>query len=109
MSRAIRYALAQGRDSVTLVHKGNIMKYTEGAFRQWGYDVAAQEFGDQTCTEKNPQAGKLMIKDRIADAMFQEALLRPEQYSVLATPNLNGDYISDALAAQVGGLGLAPV
>ena len=106
--RAIRYALAQGRDSVTLVHKGNIMKYTEGAFRQWGYDVAAQEFGDQTCTEKDPQAGKLMIKDRIADAMFQEALLRPEQYSVLATPNLNGDYISDALAAQVGGLGLAP-
>lgn len=106
--RAIRYALAQGRDSVTLVHKGNIMKYTEGAFRQWGYDVAAQEFGDLTCTEKEPQAGKLMIKDRIADAMFQEALLHPEQYSVLATPNLNGDYISDALAAQVGGLGLAP-
>ena len=84
------------------------MKFTEGAFRQWGYDVAAQEFGDCTCTEKEPVAGRLVVKDRIADAMFQEALLRPEQYQVLATPNLNGDYISDALAAQVGGLGLAP-
>lgn len=84
------------------------MKFTEGAFRQWGYDVAAQEFGELTCTEKEPVSGRLVVKDRIADAMFQEALLRPEQYHVLATPNLNGDYISDALAAQVGGLGLAP-
>ena len=106
--RALRYALENGRPSLTLVHKGNIMKFTEGAFRQWGYDVAAEEFGDVTCTEKEPVPGRLMVKDRIADAMFQEALLRPEAYSVLATPNLNGDYISDALAAQVGGLGLAP-
>lgn len=106
--RALRYALDNGRESLTLVHKGNIMKFTEGAFRQWGYDVAAQEFGDRTCTEKEPAPGRLVVKDRIADAMFQEALLRPEQYQVLATPNLNGDYISDALAAQVGGLGLAP-
>lgn len=106
--RALRYALDTGRPSLTLVHKGNIMKFTEGAFRQWGYDVAAEEFGDQTCTEKDAVPGRLVIKDRIADAMFQEALLRPEAYSVLATPNLNGDYISDALAAQVGGLGLAP-
>ncbi|MBD5538568.1 MAG: NADP-dependent isocitrate dehydrogenase [Desulfovibrio sp.] len=106
--RALRYALDTGRPSLTLVHKGNIMKFTEGAFRQWGYDVAAEEFGDVTCTEKEPMPGRLVVKDRIADAMFQEALLRPEAYSVLATPNLNGDYISDALAAQVGGLGLAP-
>lgn len=105
---AIRHALAQNLPSVTLVHKGNIMKFTEGGFRQWGYDVAAQEFGDLTCTEKEPVEGRLVVKDRIADAMFQEALLRPEQYQILATPNLNGDYISDALAAQVGGLGLAP-
>ena len=106
--RALRFALDQKQESLTLVHKGNIMKFTEGAFRQWGYDVAAQEFGDLTCTEKDPVPGRLVVKDRIADAMFQEALLRPEQYQVLATPNLNGDYISDALAAQVGGLGLAP-
>ena len=106
--RALRYALESGRPSLTLVHKGNIMKFTEGAFRQWGYDVAAEEFSDKTCTEKEPVPGRLVVKDRIADAMFQEALLRPEAYSVLATPNLNGDYISDALAAQVGGLGLAP-
>lgn len=106
--RAIKFALANGKQSLTLVHKGNIMKFTEGAFRQWGYDLAAAEFADQTCTEKEPVEGRLVIKDRIADAMFQEALLRPEQYQILATPNLNGDYISDALAAQVGGLGLAP-
>lgn len=105
---AIRYALALNLPSVTLVHKGNIMKYTEGAFRQHGYDVAREEFGDRTTTETEATPGRLVIKDRIADAMFQEALIRPEQYSVLATPNLNGDYISDALAAQVGGLGLAP-
>ena len=107
---AIRHALAQNLPSVTLVHKGNIMKFTEGAFRQHGYDVAKEEFGDRTVVEAEAASapGKLVIKDRIADAMFQEALIRPEQYSVLATPNLNGDYISDALAAQVGGLGLAP-
>lgn len=105
---AIRYALANGRRSVTLVHKGNIMKFTEGGFRQWGYDLAAEEFPAQTRTEKDPDDGRLLINDRIADAMFQEALLRPENYDVLATPNLNGDYLSDALAAQVGGLGLAP-
>ena len=105
---AFDYAIDNDRKSVTIVHKGNIMKFTEGGFRQWGYDVAAQEFGDLTCTEKEPVEGRLVVKDRIADAMFQEALLRPEQYQILATPNLNGDYISDALAAQVGGLGLAP-
>ena len=107
---AIRHALAQNLPSVTLVHKGNIMKFTEGAFRQHGYDLAKEEFGDRTVVEAEAASapGKLVIKDRIADAMFQEALIRPEQYSVLATPNLNGDYISDALAAQVGGLGLAP-
>ena len=98
--------------SVTLVHKGNIMKFTEGGFRSWGYEVAREEFGDVTIPEKEAtpenSVGKIIIKDRIADAMFQEALIRPEQYSVLALPNLNGDYISDALAAQVGGLGMAP-
>lgn len=108
IARAIRYALANGRDSVTLVHKGNIMKFTEGGFRKWGYELGASEFADQICTEAEPVSGRLMLKDRIADAMFQEALMRPEQYSVLASPNLNGDYLSDALAAQVGGLGLAP-
>ena len=106
--RAVQFALDRNLPSVTLVHKGNIMKYTEGAFRQWGYDAAAEEFGGRTCTEKAPQPGTVMINDRIADAMFQEALLYPEKYHVLATPNLNGDYLSDAIAAQVGGLGLAP-
>ena len=110
--RAIRYALDHHLPSVTLVHKGNIMKFTEGGFRAWGYEVAKEEFGDVTIPEKEAtpenSKGKIIIKDRIADAMFQEALLRPEQYSVLALPNLNGDYISDALAAQVGGLGMAP-
>lgn len=113
--RAVRYALDRGRRSVTLVHKGNIMKYTEGAFRAWGYEAAA-EFGDAVITEAavfesfggRPPEGRLVIKDRIADAMFQQVLLRPDEYDVLAMPNLNGDYISDALAAQVGGLGLAP-
>lgn len=110
--RAIRYALENGYTSVTLVHKGNIMKYTEGAFRDWGYRTAAEEFPDLTIREdaikdKVPD-GKLVIKDRIADAMFQQLLLRPEEYGVLATPNLNGDYLSDAAAAQVGGLGMAP-
>ncbi len=116
VKKAIEYAIEKKCPSVTLVHKGNIMKYTEGAFKDWGYQVAATEFADQTITEnevfekfggKTP-AGKIMIKDRIADNMFQQALLRPDEYSVLATPNLNGDYISDALAAQVGGLGIAP-
>ena len=112
VKRAIEYALKDGRNSVTLVHKGNIMKFTEGAFRDWGYELAREEFGDVTVTESEltgpvPE-GKLLIKDRIADAMFQQVLLRPAEYSVIATPNLNGDYLSDALAAQVGGLGLAP-
>jgi isocitrate dehydrogenase len=113
---AIQYALSHGRKSVTLVHKGNIMKFTEGAFRDWGYEVSREEFGDRILLESElgegeradiPQ-GKILIKDRIADAMFQQILLRPEEYDVLAMPNLNGDYISDALAAQVGGLGMAP-
>ncbi len=113
---AIQYALAQKLPSVTLVHKGNIMKFTEGAFRNWGYEVARTEFADQIVTEDDvwekhggkAPAGKLLIKDRIADAMFQQILLRPDEYSVLAMPNLNGDYMSDAAAAQVGGLGMAP-
>jgi isocitrate dehydrogenase len=107
---ALEYALKRGRTSVTLVHKGNIMKYTEGAFRDWGYEVAKAEYGDRTVLEADAAAanGKLVVKDRIADSMFQQILLRPEEYSVLATPNLNGDYISDAAAAQVGGLGMAP-
>ena len=114
--RAIGHALDQGYRSVTLVHKGNIMKYTEGAFRQWGYELAAEEFAEQTISEADvyekhdgqQPAGRVIIKDRIADMMFQQALLRPDEYDVLAMPNLNGDYISDALAAQVGGLGMAP-
>jgi isocitrate dehydrogenase len=105
---AIQYALERDRESVTLVHKGNIMKFTEGAFRDWGYELAKEEFAGQTTTEDLNEAGKLVIKDRIADNMFQQALLRPADYQVLATPNLNGDYISDSLAAQVGGLGMAP-
>ncbi len=110
--KAIEYAVKHGLPSVTLVHKGNIMKFTEGGFRKWGYEVAHDEFGSLTIAESEVRAGapcdKIVIKDRIADAMFQEALLHPEEYSVLALPNLNGDYISDALAAQVGGLGMAP-
>ena len=110
--RAIRYAIENGRKSVTLVHKGNIMKFTEGAFRDWGYEVARDEFAGQVVTEAeagaNPPDGKVIIKDRIADSMFQQLLLRPDEYDVLATPNLNGDYLSDAAAAQVGGLGMAP-
>ncbi|MEM2902709.1 MAG: isocitrate dehydrogenase (NADP(+)) [Candidatus Bathyarchaeia archaeon] len=109
---AIKYALTHGRRSVTLVHKGNIMKYTEGAFRQWGYEVALQEFRNLVVTEEETVnvevGGRLLVKDRIADSMFQQVLLRPEEYDVLATMNLNGDYLSDACAAQVGGLGLAP-
>jgi isocitrate dehydrogenase len=113
---AIQYALSHGRRSVTLVHKGNIMKFTEGAFRDWGYEVAAEEFKERILLESelgdkgvmNFPKGKIVLKDRIADAMFQQILLRPEEYDVLAMPNLNGDYMSDALAAQVGGLGMAP-
>ena len=109
--KAIQYALDSGRPSVTLVHKGNIMKFTEGAFRDWGYQVARERFDDRTLhegQEASGTAGKIIIKDRIADAMFQQVLLRPDEYSVIATPNLNGDYLSDACAAQVGGLGMAP-
>jgi isocitrate dehydrogenase len=111
--RAIDYAIKENMPSVTLVHKGNILKYTEGAFRDWGYELAEEEFGDATIAEKNisdpaDAEGKVIINDRIADAMFQQILIRPEEYSVLAMPNLNGDYFSDAAAAQVGGLGLAP-
>jgi len=106
VAKAIAYAIAAGRPSVTLVHKGNIMKFTEGAFRDWGYGVAQEKFADQTARE--PQAGRVLIQDRIADSVFQQLLLRPAEYSVLATPNLNGDYLSDACAAQVGGLGIAP-
>lgn len=114
--KAIRYAMENNRKSVALVHKGNIMKFTEGAFRTWGYELAQNEFSDATITEQTlwegyggrvPE-GKVVIKDRIADAMFQQILLRPDEYDVLAMPNLNGDYMSDALAAQVGGLGMAP-
>ncbi len=109
---AIKYALEHKRRNLTLVHKGNIQKFTEGAFRDWGYEVATQEFRDFCVTwdecQGNAPAGKLLIKDAIADNMFQQALLRPEDYDVLATTNLNGDYLSDALAAQVGGLGIAP-
>jgi len=113
--KAIRYAIERKRRSVTLVHKGNIMKYTEGAFRDWGYEVARDEFPEDTVTETDvekkhagkPPKGKVIIKDRIADNMLQQLLTRTEEYEVLALPNLNGDYISDAAAGQVGGLGVA--
>ena len=113
---AIEYAIEHKKESVTIVHKGNIMKFTEGAFRTWGYDVAQEEFGEKTITEAELwekyngtiPSDKVVIKDRIADAMFQQILLRPAEYDVLAMPNLNGDYMSDALSAMVGGLGLAP-
>ncbi len=114
--RAIQFALDKGKQRVTLVHKGNIMKFTEGAFRDWGYELAREEFSDKVISEDDlvkdhegviPQ-GKVLLNDRIADQMFQQVLLRPREYEVLAMPNLNGDYLSDALAAQVGGLGMAP-
>lgn len=110
---AIRYAVEHKRSSVTLVHKGNIMKYTEGAFRNWGYEVAREEFSDVTVTWDDIPGGsvpegKILIKDVIADAFLQQILTRPKEYDVIATMNLNGDYISDALAAQVGGIGIAP-
>ena len=106
--RAIRFALERKKPSVTLMHKGNIMKFTEGGFREWGYELVRDEFADACRLESDPTSNKLVVKDRIADALFQEVLLHPEEYSVIATPNLNGDYISDAVAAQVGGLGMAP-
>ncbi len=114
--RAIRYAISHGKTVVTLVHKGNIMKFTEGAFRLWGYELAKEEFGDKTISEEEvtknfggkAPAGKIVINDRIADSMFQQVLTRADEYQVVATPNLNGDYLSDACAAQVGGLGIAP-
>jgi len=113
--KAIQYAIDNDLPSVTLVHKGNIMKFTEGGFKQWGYDLARDEFGAKEidagpwCSFKNPKTGKeIVIKDVIADAFLQQILLRPEDYAVIATLNLNGDYISDALAAQVGGIGIAP-
>jgi isocitrate dehydrogenase len=115
VAMAIEYAIAKGRESVTLVHKGNIMKFTEGAFRDWGYEVARERFSASTVPEAEmgkqggeSKADAVIIRDRIADSMFQQLLLRPSEYSVIATPNLNGDYLSDAAAAQVGGLGIAP-
>ena len=112
---AIKYAIENDRGSVTLVHKGNIMKFTEGGFRDWGYDIAKTEFGASEidggpwCSFRNPKTGtEIIVKDVIADAMLQQILTRPREYEVLATMNLNGDYISDALAAQVGGIGIAP-
>ncbi len=113
VAKAIQYAIKARRPSVTLVHKGNIMKFTEGAFREWGYEVAREKFEGQTTPEPEAgkgkgEKGKVVIKDRIADSMFQQVLLRPEEYSVIATPNLNGDYLSDACVAQIGGLGMAP-
>jgi isocitrate dehydrogenase len=110
---AIRWAIDRRHPSVTLVHKGNILKFTEGAFRDWGYELAREEFSRQTVRESDlppggNAGGKVVIKDRITDAMFQQILLRPDEYSVLAMPNLNGDYMSDALAAEIGGLGMAP-
>ncbi len=116
VAKAIEFAIKNHRTSVTLMHKGNIMKFTEGAFKRWGYGVAKERFADQTITEqelyerfdgKRPP-GRIVIKDRIADSLFQQLLLRPDEYDVIAAPNLNGDYVSDALAAQVGGLGLSP-
>lgn len=113
--KAIQYAIDNDRSSVTIVHKGNIMKYTEGAFKNWAYELAKQEFGAQTvngglwCQLTNPKTGKeIIIKDVIADSMLQQTLLRPAEYSVIATLNLNGDYLSDAVSAQVGGIGIAP-
>lgn len=116
MRKALNYAISHGRDSVTIVHKGNIMKFTEGAFREWAYETARNEYSKVTTTEEElwerfegiPPKGKILIKDRLADSMFQQILLRPEEYSILVTPNLNGDYLSDALAAQIGGLGMTP-
>jgi isocitrate dehydrogenase len=114
--KALQFAIAHGRRSVTMMHKGNIMKFTEGAFRDWGYELAREEFADSVVCEKDlwekfdgkMPSGKVLLQDRIADSMFQQVLLRPDEYDVIATPNLNGDFLSDACAAQVGGLGMAP-
>jgi isocitrate dehydrogenase len=116
VGKAIQAAVDRSLASVAIVHKGNIMKFTEGAFRDWGYEAAQEQFPDATITEDEVWSkhdgrapkGRVVIKDRIADSMFQQILLRPREYSVIATPNLNGDYLSDACAAQVGGLGMAP-
>jgi isocitrate dehydrogenase len=113
VAKAIEYALRARRPSVTLVHKGNIMKFTEGGFREWGYEVASERFGAKTISEADAggekrDTGKVIIKDRITDAMFAQLVLRPDEYAVIAAPNLTGDLLSDAAAAQVGGLGLAP-
>ncbi len=116
VKKAINYAIDKRHTSVTLVHKGNIMKFTEGAFRDWGYKLAAREFAEQTISEEDlwskfdgkMPAGKILVKDRIADSMFQQVLTRTDEYDIICTPNLNGDYLSDACAAQVGGLGMAP-
>jgi isocitrate dehydrogenase len=116
VAKAIQYAIQSGRPSVTLVHKGNIMKFTEGGFREWGYETARTRFADRTIPESElgkgkggkGEGGRVVIKDRITDAMFAQLVLRPDEYSVIAAPNLNGDLLSDAAAAQVGGLGLAP-
>jgi len=115
MRKAIQYAIDNDRSSVTIVHKGNIMKFTEGSFRDWAYQLAQKEFGAEPidggpwCRLKSPKSGReIVIKDVIADAFLQQILMRPAEYSVIATLNLNGDYISDALAAQVGGIGIAP-
>ena len=109
---AARWAIKEGRPSLTLVHKGNIMKFTEGAFRSWGYEAAKEALGGRFVSEKelggDPPAGRVVVGDRIADNMFMQSLLRPEEYSILAMPNLNGDYLSDCLAGQIGGLGMAP-
>jgi len=113
VAASIRYGIERGRRAVTLVHKGNIMKFTEGAFRDWGYEIAKERFDAQTIAEQEiwggaSADGRIVIGDRIADAMFQQLLLRPDEYDIITTPNLNGDYLSDACAAQVGGLGMAP-
>lgn len=116
VKKAIEFAIENKKKSVTLVHKGNIMKFTEGSFKEWGYEIAREEFSDVIITEDElnkiyngvQPKDKIVIKDRIADSMFQQLLLRPKEYEILATPNLNGDYLSDAAAAQVGGLGIAP-
>jgi len=115
IERAIRYAIKHGRPSVTMMHKGNIMKFTEGGFRDWGYELAKEKFAKQVVAEADlapagagARVDAVILRDRIADSMFQQILLRPDEYSVVATPNLNGDYISDSLAAEVGGLGIAP-
>ena len=115
IERAIKYAIKHNRPSVTMMHKGNIMKFTEGGFRDWGYELAREKFAGQVVAEadlglagKTARADAVILKDRIADAIFQQILLRPDEYSVVAAPNLNGDYLSDSLAAEVGGLGIAP-